>query len=175
MGVGKMPGSRSAFGRWRRHGLVPLLLVLAGLSGCARAGNGPSPESEYLDQIVVPRLLQWWNSNSTVFPLHRMLGSRGFEQLCILPEENFLSAIEDELNRPIKSYHSSFGMGVRGGHVALIAIKGEAAHSALISLSDMDMPLYHENRCKSLPMLQFSKTAGKYSVDLEQYGKKGSK
>lgn len=109
------------------------LLALA-LAACASEPIDPSPESAFLQDRLIPRMIEWGRSQSDVLSLRPMLASQGFEKICTVAEYSPLAKFEAEVPG-IESYRGSVGNTVPENRIAVIAIKGGSAHVAYVRTS----------------------------------------
>lgn len=129
--------------------LGALLLTLSGCSLLSPPPSaGPSAETEFLEKQVRPQLVQWWDLEAAeTLPLKPILGDRGYDELCLVPGENYLDKIETK-ERTISIYHSSSGMGVPDGSVALVAVRDGIAHAVVITQVDMLLSAQDGRLCR---------------------------
>lgn len=110
--------------------LSPLLLAALTLSACSQRPIDPSPESEFLQNRLIPEMIRWAGTNSDVLPLGPRLSPQGFDYVCTLPGYEALARLEAEV--PITHYRGHVDAEVPESKIAVIGIKGTTAHVAYV-------------------------------------------
>lgn len=122
--------------------VLPLALALV---ACAPRPQNPSPESKFLQSQLVPAMNQWSKTSSPVMPLNEIAEIRSFDYLCAVPEYQDHSSIEAELPN-VKNYRGSTGEMVPETRIAVIGVKGNAAHVAYLRRNPLTI-YGHARRC----------------------------
>lgn len=112
-----------------RHGIFPLLALAA--AACSSEPINPSPESAFLQDQLIPHMIAWGKTKSDLLPLGPILASQGFEKICTVVEYKRLEEFETEIPG-IRSTHGSVGNTVPESRIAIVGIKGDAAHVAYV-------------------------------------------
>lgn len=107
-----------------KAGLTPLVLALA---ACASEPIDPSRGSAFLQDQLIPRMIEWGKSRLDALPLGPLLAPQGFERICTAAQYMRLDEIEAEIPG-IQSYRGSVSAMVPENRIAVIAIKGKVAH-----------------------------------------------
>lgn len=114
----------------KKGNVMAACLLLLGCDDTAR----PSTETQYLEKTVVPKIEDWAEGSSEIFPLSFAAIERHYDKLCLLPQYWSLESIEKLTDEPIQRHHSSFGNSVPENYGALVAVKDGNVHAALIHL-----------------------------------------
>lgn len=117
------------------------------LTACAPVVK-PSDDSRYLEQVVVPRVTAWAKGSEPAFDFSGVFRARGYESVCFVPEYHPLTHIERYLDVEITKYNaSSPHINVQEYRLALVVIKGDEAHAALIHGSEIDFHMVPDRPC----------------------------
>jgi hypothetical protein len=152
-GLGDLSRSPANSGRsfdYRDHKLAISFCFLAalsasGLANCTSGATEASEDSEFLQNAVVPEIISWAATDSSVMPLAQRLNHRRYDLICIVPEYGSTSRVEQQAGE-IGQYHGSRGRVVPEGNVAIVAVRGAAAHVAYLRLRDVTL-LEPPSRC----------------------------
>jgi hypothetical protein len=72
-------------------------------------------------------MIEWGKSKSDLLPLGPLLAPQGFEKICTVAQYMRLDELETEIPG-IQSYHGNVSVMVPESQIAVVAIKGKAAH-----------------------------------------------
>jgi hypothetical protein len=125
---------------WLRRALVPIAALLT--VGCSPSPRDPSPESQFLQDQIVPAMTRWAGTEAEILPLARLVSSQRFDYLCALPEYQALAVLESEA--PIARYRGHVANVVPETRIAVIGVKGDTAHVAY--LQHRNLGVFNEGR-----------------------------
>lgn len=124
------------------------LYALSILAACSPSSQS-SEDSEYIQQIIVPQLVEWANGEGQTYSFTNLARLQNYDAICLVSEYDRLESIEGYLNQEFEMYGSDLGVAVPEGRVAIIAVENRSAHVAYVDLKDIGFEIPAERPCLS--------------------------
>lgn len=137
---------------WSQIALLFASSLLA--AGCSNGSvQGPSADTQFLRDRLLPKLLEWSRSQEPSLDLVPLIKGRGYDHLCVILPYNQISDIAGKTPQRVGTYHSeattspsASGRTVVDGF-ALIAVKDDEAHSLWVRRSPLQITVNPEVAC----------------------------